>query len=110
MQTNNTPPTQTDAQQPSFEGLDGAICSAFVFTSEKPTEPGEYLLRIEGRIFSVVVERYKDVQQRIPDGLYVRPNVKGYIGGFSCQSVETAVGEWAKVILPNSAVRSASKS
>jgi hypothetical protein len=26
--TNNTPPTQPDAQQPSFEGLDDAICSA----------------------------------------------------------------------------------
>jgi hypothetical protein len=27
MQTNNTPPTQNDAQQPTDEGLDDALCS-----------------------------------------------------------------------------------
>jgi hypothetical protein len=29
MQTNNTPPTQNDAQQPTDEGLDDAACSAW---------------------------------------------------------------------------------
>jgi hypothetical protein len=33
MQTNNTPPTEPDAQQPTDEGLDDAICSSCIILS-----------------------------------------------------------------------------
>jgi len=48
-QTNNTPPTQPDAQQPSCEGLDGANCSRLLNALRRLYEAADVYVACQDR-------------------------------------------------------------
>jgi hypothetical protein len=85
MQTNNTPPTQPAAQQPTDEGLDDAVCSPLVWTRAEPSGSGYYWYRhhvlAKPVIYDVAAnERFGFV--KILDGSAVEiTNFKGWWAG-----------------------------
>jgi hypothetical protein len=58
MQTNNTPPTEPDAQQPTDKGLDDAICSRALSNALE-------MIRVESRIADAQISDAEDVYRAV---------------------------------------------